>query len=622
MPTTLSWTTQHATDITFNPAISDEQESALPLSGSLSLSPVQTTTYTATATGKSGSVSQSITIQVEPPLPQISLSASPAVVLAGASTTITWNTANATSLSISGLGSVSLTGSATVTPPATTTYTAMANGAGGVANQSLTVTVTKISITATPDSIAPGQNVTLDWNSPGATSVCISNGGGVFSGPSGSIQLSPTVTTKYVATAQDSSGNTWSNSVVVPVSQAGPGFTKIKHIIFLVNENRSFDNYFGQLGQYRAAHGLANTIDGTDANAVLFDAEGDPVSPYHFQTVCHENLNPGWNASWPDADHGKMDKFVLMGEQFSTFLGNTKDPHGTRAMGYYDWTDLPYYYDLATQFGTSDRFFSPVLAGTEPNRMYVFAATSFGYDNAPSNVVVGGWTQPTIFDRLDQAGISWRYYYQSNSVFLVQFSTWLRDSQKVWNISHWYTDVQNPNSLPQVIFIEHATNPVRLDEHPNLNIQLGAANTQKIIDALMASPSWASSIFIFTYDEGGGLYDHVPPLALPAPDNIPPNSPNPPNGDFQHSGFRLPVIVMSPYSRPNFVSHVGRDSTSILKLIEVRFGAQSLTARDAAADDMTEFFDFSAPAWATPPMLQAQPTNGTCDYSVERAPGY
>jgi phospholipase C len=143
----------------------------------------------------------------------------------------------------------------------------------------------------------------------------------------------------------------------------------------------------------------------------------------------------------------------------------------------------------------------------------------------------------------------------------------------------------------------------------------------EIVNALMASSAWQSSVFILTYDEFGGYYDHVPPRNVPAPDTIAPmETPGVEAllpGDFVHSGFRLPLIVFSPWVKPHFVSHVPRDSTSWLKLVEVRFGLPALTARDAAADDMTEFFDFTTPTWLVPPPLPVQPTNGACDFTRE-----
>jgi phospholipase C len=118
------------------------------------------------------------------------------------------------------------------------------------------------------------------------------------------------------------------------------------------------------------------------------------------------------------------------------------------------------------------------------------------------------------------------------------------------------------------------------------------------------------------------LYDHVPPYSVPAPDNIAPIASITPTlpGDFTLSGFRIPLLVVSPWVKPHFVSHRPREFTSIIKLIEVRFGLPSLTARDAAADDLTEFFDFSKPAWLVPPQLPPQPTNGACNWNLEISP--
>jgi phospholipase C len=130
-------------------------------------------------------------------------------------------------------------------------------------------------------------------------------------------------------------------------------------------------------------------------------------------------------------------------------------------------------------------------------------------------------------------------------------------------------------------------------------------------------------VFILTYDEYGGQFDHVIPARMVPPDTIPPMlTPSSPAGDFAHSGLRVPLVVVSPWVKPNFVSHTARDFGSILRLIEDRFGVAPLTARDAAADNMMEFFDFSAPHLLTPPPLPPQPVNGVCDKSLEKAPGF
>jgi phospholipase C len=177
--------------------------------------------------------------------------------------------------------------------------------------------------------------------------------------------------------------------------------------------------------------------------------------------------------------------------------------------------------------------------------------------------------------------------------------------------------------LPSVAFIEtgYLSNQ---DEHPapQASIQAGAAYAASLINALMASPSWKDSAFILTYDESGGFYDHVPPQPTVNPDGMAPidllkgdicTSGSGVNCNFNYTGYRVPLIVISPFTKKNYVSHTVADSTAILKLIEARFQVPSLTKRDAAQMDMTEFFDFQGVPWATPPAPPAQNTNGTCN---------
>jgi len=418
--------------------------------------------------------------------------------------------------------------------------------------------------------------------------------------------------------ARDAVGNYFKTShfITVTSSPLPPGLDKVKHIIFYMQENRSFDQYFGRMGQYRRDRGFNDAFDELPLNVALPDTAGHMISPFHFRTVCHENLSPGWNESHYSYNNGAMNNFL----RASPSVPSTLDPHGTRGMGYYDWTDLPYYYELAFQFATSDRFFSSLLAPTIPNRMYLFAATSFGHIR-PDAAPAGGWKQKTIFDAMTEAGVTWRYYYQDSSVYLPEWDTWNRDSGKVRHIDNYFADLAN-GTLPSVVFLERASQ-LGLDEHPGTNPQRGAAKTKQILDALMNSSAWSSSVFILLFDEGGGFYDHVPPPAAPKPDGIAPmlRTGDLP-GDFDRLGFRVPFIIVSPFVKPHFVSHTTRDITSVLKLIETRFGLQPLTQRDAWADNMVEFFDFDNPQWLTPPSLPAQPTNGVCDRTLETAPNH
>jgi phospholipase C len=415
--------------------------------------------------------------------------------------------------------------------------------------------------------------------------------------------------------AQDSAGHSFSQSFSFTVT-SNAGLNNIRHIIFYMQENHSFDNYFGMLGKYRVSKGFTNNIDGLNLNTTQLNTQGVPVHPFHFQTECTEGVGPSWTNSWKDANGGKMNMFINTGTAPSQY-----DPTGTRVMGYYDQTDLPYYYELATQFATSDRYFASLLSGTNPNRMYLFAGTSFGHVN-PDHPPTGGWPQRTIFDNLDAAGITWWYYYQDKGIYLPEWQTYQRDASKLRSISNWNTDIQNEATLPQVIFIERG-GPTLIDEHPPSTIQKGAANTANILNALMASPSWPSSAFILTYDEYGGQYDHVIPPRMVPPDGIAPIlSQGEPAGSFKYAGYRVPITVISPWVKPHYVSHVWRDHTSILRFIEDRFGVAKLSARDAAADNMMEFFDFSSPHQLNPPPLPPQPTNGTCNTQLEKAPGF
>ena len=455
----------------------------------------------------------------------------------------------------------------------------------------------------------------------------------------GSVVVHPPGLTTYTATATDSSGVTTTAKAVVTVN--GALQKSVNHIIWLIQENRSFDSYFGKLGLYRKNHNppLPEEINGIDNDSAvtLTDLQGNPRHPFHYQTVCTENLTPAWNESHRDVNGGKMDGFLLT----TNSVPHDSDPSGARALGYYTQADLPFYYELATQFATSDSMFSPVLTNTIGNRLYEFTATSFGtiYPDTNPNTGQPEWNpdsykQKTIFDLLNQNKITWKYYFQDNSIFLGSFSDWTNPDgtpnmaiqSHVFPISDYFSTLSQPNAdqmLPQVVFIERGGDTANTDEHPLNNVQMGAAVVANMMNALMKSTAWPDSVFILTFDEGGGLFDHVVPMKVPLPDNVQPFTSNVPfsvePGDFTDSGFRVPFIVVSPWVKPSFVSHVKTDLTSILKFIELRYQLSPLTKRDgsSAISDLTDFFDFTTPHLLTPPVLPAQPTNGVCDKTKE-----
>jgi phospholipase C len=630
----LSWTSTNATSVSITPI-----GAVTSTNGAIDVSPEDTTTYTATATGPGGtSDPQSVTVTVAKEL-NLLFQANPPVITPGQSSTLTWTTKGALALSIdNGVGSQSsiASGSVSVSPTTTTTYTATANGTNSQASTSqVTVTVQPVIVTLTSNQLCinSGGNATLSYTSQGAAAISIDNGVGDQQPPSGSVSVSPTSTTTYTATATDASNHVATSQVTVQVGNCG-GINQVKHIIFLMQENRSFDNYFGLLGAYRGSKGFSTDVDGFDPNKGLPD-RADPshlIKPYHFRTQCTKLVTPGWNESHYDVHYSaSTNSYQSSSTPMEGFLKTTNsvewgnDPTGERAMGYYDQTDLPYYYELATQYATSDRWFSAALAPTIPNRMYLLTGTSFGFIR-PDVHGHAPYPQKTFFRALTEAGISWRYYYQDSSVYLFEFADWATEQGKVRNISEYYNILAGADAdtkLPQVIFIERkgSTAPL-LDEHPHgAGVQFGSANTKKMIDALMNSAAWKSSVFLLDYDEGGGFYDHVPPMAVTPPDGTPPNlQAGDHTGDFATSGFRTPMILVSPFVKPHYLSHTPMESTSIWKFIETRFGMAPLTQRDATANDMTEFFDFANPPRLAIPPLPDQPTSEPCDDSLQTDP--
>jgi phospholipase C len=501
-----------------------------------------------------------------------------------------------------------------------------------------------LSCAATPTVPTPGQPVTIQWSSSNAVSIRLDNGiGEVAPAASGIIKVRPTQTTTYTCTATDRFGDHLSAPAKVTISNGD--VSNLNHIIYMLQENRAFDNYFGNLAYYRVYVDQipgAQMSDVTDLHDLpsgftLQNPQGQAIPPFHERTECIEGLNPNWNESHVDMDlvggnwmsltsnsQFLMDKFLFNAG------GSQYDPTDSRPLGYYDWTDLPFYYELATQFNTSDTFYSPVPDATVINRMYLFAGTSYGdiFTPGTNNLT---WERPTLFRVLTNAGISWRYYYQDNSIFLSDWADW-QDPQiqnNVRNIQEYYNILSSPGAdqnLPQVIFIERAS-ATGFDEHPGNNVQKGAAVVQQIMNALLTSQAWPDSAFILTYDEGGGTYDQQPPILLPQPDDkvpLPFQNQLYIHGIFNVSGFRVPVMLISPWSKPHFVWHMQTDYTSILKLIETRFSLNPLTRRDLNAGDLTDPtngpFDFSSPQMLQVPPLPTQPTNGTCNYQLEGYP--
>ncbi|HYG98214.1 MAG TPA: alkaline phosphatase family protein [Terriglobales bacterium] len=422
----------------------------------------------------------------------------------------------------------------------------------------------------------------------------------------------------------------------------GGNIQAVNHVIIMLQQNRTFDHYFGQMTAYRqrnnipivSSDGRINDLStGNFFNPVELIG---PIPVAHSGSVCTETLSSDWaeshkemNLSNPSAagPNAPMDGFAQtafdVGLHALTQGITLTDQTGSRAMHYYDDSDLNYYYFMASNFAMSDALFTP-LPSRFPNRLFLHAATTQGHARGPNRQL----TARTIWESLDAAGLSWKIYMTDGLTYLEYFTYFNRPETKarLVPLSEYFTDVQN-GTLPAVALIEPGLFSGR-DEHPSnfnptdgtvspISVQTGAAFVASLINALMVSPSWRDSVFFLAYDEGGGFFDHVPPISVPNPDGIPPQDllPNDPVGDFTITGFRVPNMVISPFAKRNYVSHTPMDLTAYLKFIETRWGLPPLTARDAAMPDMTEFFDFTGVPWAIPPSPPAQNTNGACDFT-------
>jgi phospholipase C len=270
-------------------------------------------------------------------------------------------------------------------------------------------------------------------------------------------------------------------------------------------------------------------------------------------------------------------------------------------LGYMDNTIIPNYWQYAANFTLCDAFFSAITSGSVPNHLYMVAAQCgglVGNDNIVNVTTqgnVGIFSFPSVIELLGQSGVTWKYYTGSTTPgiettwnLLPGFKAYADNpdlSNKLVQTAQFYTDLAK-GKLPQVCWL---VPNVAESEHPPQNVQNGMWYVTKLINAVMQSSYWNSCAIIVTWDDYGGFYDHVPPIQT----------------DEYGFGFRVPAIVISPYSRSGVIIHTQYDLTSPLKLIETKFDLRPLTERDGASNTMLECFDFTQkplpPYIITPP---------------------
>ena len=356
--------------------------------------------------------------------------------------------------------------------------------------------------------------------------------------------------------------------------------TPIKHFVVLMQEGHSFDNYFGT---YPGADGIPlNICMPLNSTAT---APSSCLKPYAIADHSVESMNHTAAIFQSQYNNGQMDGFI------SALQRRNQD--GTVAMGYYDDSNLPYYWNIADEYVLFDRFFSSTFGGDVWNRMFWVSASP---GSEQSRIPAAGYgTLPTIFDTLEQHGISWKFYVQNYNpqmtyrtaqaggklspqvvrAPLLAFSRFIDDpklADHIVDLDQYFEDLRN-GTLPAVAYVASAN----ASENPPSSPEVGQRLVRGMINALMQSDAWDSSAFLVTYDSWGGWYDHVPP----------------PQVDQYGYGFRVPALLISPYARRGHVDSTQLDFTSILKFIEQNYGLAPLTTRDAKANSLIDAFDFS-----------------------------
>jgi phospholipase C len=375
---------------------------------------------------------------------------------------------------------------------------------------------------------------------------------------------------------------------------------KIQHIVFIVKENRSFDNYFG-------------TYPGADGATTGLISTGEEIALGQTPDVVPRDLGHEWEDTHLAIDEGRMDRFDLVSG------GNVNGD--MLSMTQYRDSDIPNYWNYAEHFALGDHMFAALAGPSFPNHLYTVAATSGGvFTNpgalawgcdAPATATVGVmdangnttrvypcFEYQTVADRLEAAGISWRYYapqrgqrgYLWSALDAIghirNSSTW---TSRVLSDDQFLADASNGN-LPAVSWL---VPDFAVSDHPsrpgfgNASVCVGENWTVNHINAIMQGGNWPSTIIVLMWDDFGGFYDHVAPPAV----------------DIYGLGPRVPMIVLSPYVKEGTVSHTVYETSSVLQLIENRFKLKALTQRDVEANSLLDMFDFAqspAPPYILP----------------------
>ena len=345
---------------------------------------------------------------------------------------------------------------------------------------------------------------------------------------------------------------------------------QIEHIVVVMMENHSYDNHLGMLRR-PGADGFRLGWNGRPLASNPYP-DGRVQHAFRMPTTCQLSGHPAqdWLASHVQYDGGRLDGFV-------------KSASGPVSMGYWQQADLPFYYSLARQFPIADRYFCSVLGQTYPNRRYLMAATSIGQVD---DTLPGADRLPGQRDHLRPPRRARHYleglFHQPGHAGALPPLYLKNQGTKIVPIAGFFTDAA-AGTLPGFCLVEPEYGTA--DEENPQNIARGEAFAAQVINAVMAGPAWERTLLVWTFDEHGGYYDHVPPPRAVPPDAIPPAVPAGQQAydGFGRYGFRVPAAIVSPWARPFYVSHQVFDHASICKLAETKWNLPAMTYRDANA---------------------------------------
>lgn len=338
----------------------------------------------------------------------------------------------------------------------------------------------------------------------------------------------------------------------------GQGASTINHVVLVMMENRSFDHLLGWLPN----------ADGMQAGLTFPNPSGSPMATWplapDFTGCSYPDPDHSYSGGRIEYDNGKMDGFL------------TDASNGLNAIGYYVQQDLPFRSALALNYTTCDRYFPSILAPTYPNRIFQHAGQTDRLDDSLEIC-----TLPTIWDRLESAGVSHKYYF-GNVPFLALWRT------KYISISHKYSEFLDDcaaGTLPAVSYVDPSFTLVgnlENDDHPFSDVRNGDAFLAQVFAAVTRSPNWPNTVLIVNFDEWGGFFDHVAPPRATAPNNVDTDLIN---GEAL-LGIRVPCLIASPWSKGNpsnpVVNHTVFDHTSVLQLIESVWNIPPLAARETS----------------------------------------